>query len=111
MRLLSEVTLALALGLWVSAAGAVGFMIEYEKGYEVDELDVITTATRFGEVRVRECDDCEPIRLRLTEDTELFVGGEPVPLANLRLLRGRAGVVFRDIENENVLRIKVYGDE
>lgn len=103
MSLLLAVSVVTAPG-----AAAVGFIIEIERGHEVNTLNVSMRSATEGVVLLRECDDCPETVLRVTDATLVYKAGREVELARLQRLNGQAGVVFREIDSDRITRIKIY---
>ncbi len=90
------------------AGSANAYIEEIEKGYEVNELLVVMTASDTGTAIVRECDTCEDVTLEITPETRLYKSNREVPLAQVLRYRGQPGVVFREMKSKHVTRIKIY---
>lgn len=79
-----RIALVTAAALWSLAATAT--IENVENAYETDTQHVVLPAGPGGEVVIRECSTCKPVRLRVNRDTRYFVGAatSPVTLDALR---------------------------
>lgn len=105
------IALATAAALWSLAATAT--IENVENAYETDTQHVLLPAGPGGEVVVRECSSCKPVRLRVNRDTRYFVGAATTPVT-LDALRAAAAAkvkaermvtVFYNLETGYVTRI------
>ena len=82
-------------------------MRELEDPYEETRLRVTMHDEGNGQVLVSKCETCPTVTLKILPETQLFLEGEQVPLAQLNALRGRSATVFQIVGTDVVSRIKV----
>lgn len=106
-----RLALIVTAALWSAAVPAT--IENVENAYETDTRHVLLPAGAGGEVVIRPCATCKPVRLRVNRDTLYFVGptATPVTLDALRAAATAKGqpermlTVFYSLESGYVTRI------
>ncbi len=87
------------------ATVSAGEMTLLEEAAEFDRLSARVSASNRGTIKVKSCDECEALRLRIAPSTQLEVNGKRQPLKELNNGALSAGTVFFDAQTLTVLRI------
>lgn len=98
----ATLTIAAAMSL---ASVSAGEMTLLEEAAEFDRLSAFVSADGHGAIKVKVCDECEELSLRIEPGTQLEVNGKRRPLLALNDGALSAGTVFFDAESLTVLRI------
>lgn len=97
------ITLLLALAMGTASAGK---MVLLEEAAEFDALSARVSDKGKGKLRLRPCDTCEEVRLKIVPTTKLRVGGKDVPITTLNRTMLRSGTIFYRAESGVVTRIE-----
>ena len=98
--------LLITLLLSAMTVASAGTMIILEEAAEFDALSVRVSDKGKGTFRLRPCDECKELRLKIAPTTALRVGGKRLPLAAVNSLTLRSGTVFYDVDTRVVTRIE-----
>ncbi len=98
-----QLTLLLAFAMGIASAGEMTLL---EEAAEFESLKVRVSDTNQGQFRIRNCDNCDEVQLKVTSSTRLTVGGKRVPLAALNRFTLKDGTVFYRVESGIVTRIE-----
>ena len=101
-QFLTALSITAAMSLATVSAGEMTLL---EEAAEFDRLSARVSADGHGTVKVKRCDECKELRLRIAPGTRLEVNGKRRPLQELNLGALAAGTVFFDAESNTVLRI------
>lgn len=96
------ITLLLALAMGTASAGK---MVLLEEAAEFDTLNVRVSNKGKGTLKLKRCDECDEVRLKITPNTQLRVGNQTLPLDALNRATLRSGTVFYRVESGVVTRI------
>lgn len=108
----SLIVAAAVLALW--SAGASADWKNVENAYESDTAHVSLPGNAGGQVVIRECSSCDPVVLRVNNQTAYFLGRVSSPPVSLAALRKAAAAdpagsrmltVFYSLESNVVTRI------
>ena len=99
---LKTLTIAAAMGLATVSAGEMTLL---QEAAEFERLSAIVSADGHGSIKVKVCDECEELRLKIAPRTQLEVNGKARPLTELNKGALSDGTVFFDAESLTVLRI------
>lgn len=107
MKIKFTFPVAAILGLLLSSSAIAGGlkMIHHEDAIEAQSVEFFVNAGGNGSVVVRECDNCAPVKLKVTRDTKAYENGAEVPLANLSGATRQWAVVFYLVKDKTVSRV------
>lgn len=100
-----HLTIAILLAFTAGIASA-GKMTLLEEAAEFETLSVRVSSDGTGDVRLRSCDECDELQLKLAPTTTLRVGGKALPLSTLNRQTLRSGTVFFRSEDYVITRIE-----
>lgn len=89
----------------VSLIQAAPKITHIQDAYEALRIDVFISSTGDGSVRIYECSDCDPIKMKVTSQTKGTVAGQQYPLVATEQHFGQAGTVIFDLESQQVATI------
>jgi hypothetical protein len=73
----------LGLASFQTQAQSVVLPVSLEQGHEVAPFMIRMPTTSTGELTLQICTACKVLRLRVSEQTQYFIGKEPVTLADI----------------------------